>query len=99
MLPRKQQRHVDGDSGEDRLFDRGQALFGSRNLDQQVRSPGAAVKIDCFSERGLGVVRENRRHFERHPAVDAVRSLVDRAKEVRGLRDVLQRNLEEKAFA
>ena len=42
---------------------------------------------------------EQGRHFERHPAVHAVRPVIDRPKQVGGPGDVLQRQLEEERLA
>jgi len=45
-------------------------------------------------ERARGVVRQQRRHFQRHPAVHAARPVPDRSKQVGGPGQVLQRQLE-----
>src|SRR5262249_56450090 len=51
------------------------------------------------AERAGGVVREERRDLQRHPSVDAVGALVDGTEEVGGLRQVLERELEEQLLA
>ena len=45
------------------------------------------------------VVGEQRRHFERHPAVDAVGPLVDWTEQIGGARQVFERELEEQLLA
>ena len=95
VLAREQQRHVDRDAGEDRLLDRRQALLGAGNLDQKVRPAGAAVQVLGHGQRALGIVGQQRRHLERHPAVDAVGAVVDRPEQVRRARQVLDRQVEE----
>ena len=99
LLARKQQRHVDRHAGEDRLLDRGQAFLRSRDLDEKVAPPGPRMELARRGERGLRVVREERRDFERYPAVDAVRALEDRQEQVGRLPEVLLRQREEERFA
>src|SRR5207245_6907380 len=50
-------------------------------------------------ERTGGVVSQQRRHFERHPAVHAGRPVPDRSKQVGGSGQVLQRKLEKQFLA
>ena len=99
MLAREQQRHVDGHSGEDRLFDGGQAFSSSWNLDQEVAAAFGADEERLRGDDGARrVVGEQGRHLERDPAVHAVALLVSRSEEVRGPAQVVQRELEEQRF-
>ena len=86
LLAREQQRDVDRDAGEDRLLDRRQAFLGAGNLDEQVRLPGARVQILGRREGARRVVGQQRRNFQRDPAVDAVGALVDRPEQIGGAR-------------
>ena len=99
LLAGEQQGHVDRHAGEDRLLDGGQAFLGAGNLDEQVgpRRPGVQ-----FLGRGEGagrVVGQQRRDLQRHPAVHAVGPVVDRPEQIGGLREVLERQLEEQLLA
>ena len=42
------------------------------------------MQIARGRQRAVGVVGQQRRHLQRHPAVDAVRPLVDRSEQLRG---------------
>ena len=44
-------------------------------------------------------MRQEWRHFQRHPAIDAVRPVVDRPEQVSGSGEILQRQIEEEALA
>ena len=57
------------------------------------------MQILRLAQRRLRVVGEQRRDFERDPAIDAGSALVNRTKQIRGPRDVLQRDLEEQLLA
>jgi hypothetical protein len=92
-LHREEQRHVDVDPARDRLLDRGNARFGARDLDQQVRAVDALPVLARLLDRRLGVVREAGLDLERHEAVGAVRLLPYAAKDVAGELDVRDRDL------
>ncbi len=98
LLAREQQGDIDRNTGEDGLFDRGQSFGGPGNLDHQIRTRGAGEQALGRGNRRGGIVGEKRRHFERHPPVDAARSIVDRPKQVGGACQVLDRQLEEQRF-
>ena len=73
LLAREQQRDVDRDAGEDRLLDGRQPLLGAGNLDETGwagRSRDADLRAAASVLRG--VVGQQRRDLQRHPAVDAV---------------------------
>ena len=95
MLAGEQQRDVDRHAGEDRLFDRGRSLLGAGNLDEQIGAVGLFVQRLGRGHRRLGVVGQQRRHLERHPAIDGGSALVDRREQVGGAREVFDRQLEE----
>ncbi len=44
LLGREEERHVDRDAGEDGLLDGREPFLGSRNLDEQIWSPGPGVQ-------------------------------------------------------
>ena len=99
LLAREQQRHVDRHARENRLFDRREPFLRPGDLDVEIAPPRLGVELAGGGERGLRVVREERRDFERHPPVDARRALEDRAEQVGRAREVFLRELEEERFA
>jgi hypothetical protein len=99
LLAREEERHVHRDAGEDRLLDGRDALGRAGDLDEEVRAAGAAVQVSRGGDGALRVVREIGRDLERYPAVDTVRRLVDRAEEIGGAGQVLERQLEEESLA
>ncbi len=98
MLGVKQQRHVDGDAGKDRLLDRPVTRLGARDLDEDVRL-GSAVEVGGLLDRRVGVVGEQRRDLERDAPVDTVGAFVDRREQLGGAVDVGEGDLEEELFA
>jgi hypothetical protein len=96
---REQERHVYRHPGEGRLFDRRQAFRGPWDLDEQVLSPGSCVQVGRGAHAGGGVIREQRRDLQRHPAVDPGRPLMDRREPVRRSPEVLDRQLKEERLA
>ena len=74
-----------GTPGEDRLLDRGQAFGGAGDLDQQIGTLRPRVQILGRGERRLGVVREQRRDFQRNPSVHAAGPVIDRPEQIGGL--------------
>ncbi len=99
MLRGEQERDIHGYAREDGLFDRGQPLFRSGNLDEEVVAPGLLVQRLRGLDSALRVVGEERRDLERDPAVDAVRPLVDGTEHVGRAPEVLDRELEEERLA
>src|SRR5205823_12778054 len=75
-----------------------QPFDGAGNLDEDIRAPSARMKVDYLRECRLGVVREQRRDFERHVSIDTAGALKGRTEQVGGARDVVERELEEKLF-
>src|SRR5207249_4753153 len=57
------------------------------------------VELLCRGHRPRRVVGERRGELERHPAVDAVRQLVDRPEEIGRLGQILERQVEEERLA
>ena len=51
------------------------------------------------SESASRVVSQQRRNLQRYPAVDAVGAVVDRSEQIGGLREILERQLEEQLLA
>src|SRR5262249_21087012 len=80
---------------EDGLFDGGQALARTGNLDEEIGPRRAGVEALSRGERARGVVGEERRHLERDPAVHAVGAIPDGTEEIGGPRQVLDGQLEE----
>jgi hypothetical protein len=99
LLPRKEQGHVDRHTGKDGLLDRGNAFGRAGNLDEEVGPLGPIAKPPDFSDCAWRVVSERRRNFQRNPAVDAIRPVVDRAEQIGSLPEVLDCKLEEKSLA
>jgi hypothetical protein len=56
------------------------------------------VKRGGFLDRGGRIVGQEGRHFERHPPVQTLRRVVDRAKQRRGLTQIFDRELEDQLF-
>ncbi len=81
------------------FLDSRQAFLGSGDLDEQVRQPGSRVQILGRGQRAGRVIGQQRRHFERHPAVHAVGPIVDGPKQLGGAGDVLQRQVEKERLA
>ena len=99
MLAREQQRHIDRHAGEDGFLNRGQALFGAGNLDEQVGSSGPGVQVLGHRQRARGVVGQQRRHFQRDPSVHAVRPVVYGSKQIGRLGKVLDGQLQKERLA
>ena len=74
LLPRKQKRDIDRDTGKDRGLNSRQPLRGARNFDKEVGLSSALAKIARRRDSALRVMRKKRRNLERHPAIDAVRT-------------------------
>jgi hypothetical protein len=53
------------------------------------------VQILGDGNRRFGIVRQQRRDFQRNPTVDAAGSVINRPEQVRRLREIIQRELEE----
>ena len=96
---RKQQRDVDWHAGKNRCFYGHHALGRAGNLDVQVRPVGQLVQVHRRRNRTLGIVRQQRRDFQRHPAVHTARGLEHRAKQVGGAAQVGNGQVEEQRFA
>jgi hypothetical protein len=99
LLAGKQEGDVDRHTGKNRLLDRGQTFLRAGDLDEQVRLPRTRVQILGGGQGAPGVISQQRRNFQRHPPVHTFRPVVDRPKQARGPRKVLQRQLEKKTLA
>ncbi len=66
---------------------------------KKVGSARPLVQILGRGQRARGVVGQERRHLQRHPAVHAVGPVVDRPKQVGGPGEILQRQIEEQILA
>ena len=88
-LNRKQQRDVDVDPLVQSLLDRGRALGSTRDLDHHVGAVEPLPVVAHLCQRALGVVRELRRHLERHEPVVAAGLAVHVGEHVGGHLDVL----------
>ena len=89
----EQEGDVDVDALVDRLLDRRDALLGARDLDHRVGPPDQLPVLARLLERALGVVREPRRHLERHVAVKSAGALPYGTEHVGRERHVLHREL------
>jgi hypothetical protein len=69
------------------------------DLDERVVQGGLAVQTLGLLDGARGVVRQQRGHLERHPAVHAVGSGVDGREQAGGPTQVGQGQLEERPFA
>ena len=98
MFARKQQGDVDWHTVEDRLLDSRNALSCAGDLDEEVGTRGARMQLRGHLDGVDAVVGEQRRDFERDPAVDTAARVVNRPEQVGGLRQVCQREFEEDAL-
>ncbi len=94
-LEREDQGDVDRDALGDAVLDRTEARLGGRDLDVEVRAIDLLVEAKRLLEGALALVGERRVDLERDEAVDSVRPLPDRAHQVAGLADVVDREREE----
>src|SRR5207248_10418770 len=60
-----------------------------------IRTLRLRVQILGRGQRRCGIVRKKRRHFERNPTVYTTGAVIDRPKQISGLREILQREPEE----
>ncbi len=88
-LDREDQRDVYRDALGDDRGDRGQACLGRRDLDQHVRPVDDLPQLDGLQNRLVGVVREAGIDLDRHPTVDAARTLVGLREHVTRVADVV----------
>ena len=98
MFAREQQCDVDRNAPENGLFDRRRALLGAGNLDEQIGPGRSGMKRTRGLDGTLGVIGEERRYFERDPAIDAGRAVVDRPEQIRCLLQIGDRKSEEQIF-
>jgi hypothetical protein len=99
LFAREEQRDVDRHAPEYGFLNRRDALLGSRNLDEQIGPGSGSVKRTRGLDRPLRVIGEERRHFERDPAIDAGGPIMDRPEEIGGLLQISDRKPEEQIFA
>ena len=88
-----------GNSGEDRLLDGRQTFLGAGDLDEQVGPSGPRGKFLGGGDGAGGVMRQQWRHLQRHPAVHPVGAVVNWPEQVGRLREIVQRQIEKKRFA
>ena len=99
MVVGEQQGHVHRYARGDRLLDGRQALLGARDLDEQVRSRCPRVQIAGGGQCARRVVRQPRRHLQRHPAVESTAAVIHRPAEVGGPHKVFDGEFEEEVLA
>ena len=99
VLAREEERDVDRDAREDRLLDGRQPFFRAGDLDEEVRALRAGEQLHRGGQRALRVVGEQRRHLERHPAVDGVGPVPDRPEQIGRPGEVVEREVEEDRLA
>ena len=92
---REQQCDVDVDAAGGELFDRGYPGFRGGNLDHHVRSREPGPQVDRLRDGRLRVVGEVGGALERHEPVAPAARIVDRAQQVGGAADVIEREFEE----
>ena len=71
---------------------------GAGDLDEQVRAGGLGVEPGGVADRAGSVVGEERADLDRDEAVHAVGPVVHRAEQVGRLREIVERQLEERAL-
>ena len=79
---REQQRDVDVDALVQSLLDRPDALVRPGDLDHHIRPIDALPERADLLECALGIVRQLRRHFQRHKPVPPVRAAVHLGQDV-----------------
>ena len=99
LLAGEQQGHVDRHAREDGFLDGGQALLGTRYLDEEIRASRLGMEGLGRGDGAGRVVGQQGRDLQRHPAVHAVGLVVDRPEQIGGLPQVLQPQLEEQRLA
>src|SRR5437016_1339693 len=70
----------------------------ARDLDVQIGALGLAVDARGGVDAARGVAREQRRHFHRYPAVDAVGGVEDRTEQIGSSAQIFERQLHEQRF-
>ncbi len=98
LLAGEQQCDVDRHAGKDRLLDGRQSFRGTGNLDEEIGLAGTLVEVDRGRQGALRIVRQERRHFERHPAVHAIGPGKDRLEQVGGTGQIRKRQREEQVL-
>src|SRR5262249_16348185 len=91
----EQQRHVDGNSGEDRFFDGRQTFLGAWNLDKQVLTSGRGEQLFGFRKGAGRDGSQQRGAFQLYPTLNSVRPVAACAAQAGSTRNVLQRQVEE----
>src|SRR5690606_33005888 len=89
VLQREEEGDIDVDALGQERPDGGLAFLGSRNLDHQVRPVDRLPEDTRVLERSLGVPRKAWKYLDGDEAVLAAALVVDRAKDVAGVLDVL----------
>src|SRR4029453_2014882 len=79
VLAREEQRHVDRNPGEDRLFDGGQPLPSAGKLDEKVRGAGRACRaLAAASVLAVSCASRGETSSDTQPSTPAVRSQIGR---------------------
>jgi hypothetical protein len=63
------------------------------------RPARACSAVAAASVLAVSCASQQRRHFQRHPAVHAARTVPDRSKQIGGPRQILERQIEEQFLA
>ena len=87
----KEQRDVDVDTFARQLTNRGKALDGRWHLDHDVLATDGLPEAPRFLDRRPGVVGQVRGHFHADVAVRTSGPVIERAKQIRGIADVANR--------
>src|SRR5699024_10081258 len=95
-LHAEDESHVDADASGQHLADRGQALGGRGDLDQQVCTTNLSCQLLGLGDRPGSVVGEARVNLEGDPAVDPAGLLVDTSQNVAGILHVLDSHGEDR---
>jgi len=99
VLVREEERHVDRDAGEIASSMAGSPSLVPGILMRRFGRPARGAQGLSGGQRAGGVVGQERRDFQRHPAVDAARPVPDRSERIGGRGQILERQFEEQCLA
>ena len=89
VLNREDHRDVDIDAAINGLFNGRQAFLGCRNLDHYIPAAKAFEQAIGFFNCSLRLVGQARTYFQTDIAIDAVGLVINRLKDIRRTRDIV----------
>src|SRR5207247_8144683 len=98
MIVREQECHVDRDASKDRFLDGRKSFPGSWNFDKKVGSCRPGMELFGCSAGACGIIGQQWRYLQRHPAINAVRRVVHLSEEISSLGNILQCKFVEECF-